>query len=122
MRPPIYQVETPDEVSGAVGEIAVLDHGSLARGAWDIGQSGAASGRAVIEWIRLAEQLARNGEIDGWIMAPVDSQSLKASGEISSIDDLQPTGTSLLRVSPTLRIVPNPERKSVGEGKRVAVR
>src|SRR3546814_18370220 len=79
-------LSTPDEWSGAVGEFAVLDHGSLARGAWDIGQSGAASGRAVIEWIRLAEQLARNGEIDGWIMAPVDSQSLKASGEISSID------------------------------------
>lgn len=113
--PPIYQVETPDEVSDAVGEIAVLDHGSLARGAWDIGQSGAASGRAVIEWIRLAEQLARNGEIDGWIMAPVDSQSLKASGEISSIDDLQPTGTYLLRVSPSLRIVPITEHISIAE-------
>src|SRR3546814_8210153 len=80
----IYQVETPDEVSGAVGEIAVLDHGSLARGAWDIGQSGAASGRAVIEWIRLAEQLARNGEIDGWIMAPVD-KSEEHTSELQSL-------------------------------------
>src|SRR3546814_15233220 len=48
-------------------------------------------------------------------MAPVDSQSLKASGEISSIDDLQPTGTYLLRVSPSLRIVPITEHISIAE-------
>ncbi len=112
---PIYKVDSPDAVSGAAGEIAVLDPGTLARAAWDIGQPGAASGRAVMEWIRLAEQLARNGEIDGWIMAPVDSQSLKSSGEIKSIDDLQPAGTYLLRVSPSLRIVPISEHISIAE-------
>src|SRR3546814_20372514 len=53
--PPIYQVEKPDEVSGVVGEIAVLDHGSLAWGALDLGQAGADSARAGLESILLAD-------------------------------------------------------------------
>ncbi len=115
IEPHIYLVNSPAEVTGAVGDIAVLDPGSLPREAWTIGQPGADSGRAVMEWIGLAENLAESGEIDGWIMAPVDSQSLKSAGAVESIDDLQPAGTYLLRVSPSLRIVPITEHISIAD-------
>ncbi|WP_025550910.1 PdxA family dehydrogenase [Sphingobium fuliginis] len=109
------QVGSPAEAGTDRAEIAIFDPETLPRAAWAIGKPGAASGRAVIEWIRLAEQWADEGRIDGWIMAPIDSDSLKLSGKIASIDDLQPAGTHLLRVSPRLRVVPITEHISIAE-------
>lgn len=108
-----YPVRSPGDIDDAADGIAVLDPGNLPREAWSVGQAGAASGRAVIEWIEIAEGLARDGQIQAWIMAPVDSSSLKLSGKVESIDDLQPEGTYLLRVSPSLRVVPITEHIAI---------
>ncbi|WP_195908601.1 PdxA family protein [Novosphingobium sp. Gsoil 351] len=115
LEPRIRQVGSPREIGASLSEIAIFDPGSLPKTAWTIGKPGAASGRAVVEWVRLAERWASEGLIDGWIMAPVDSHSLKLSGQIESIDDLQPAGTYLLRVSPSLRVVPITEHISITE-------
>ncbi len=111
----IRQIDSPHEVGARHGEITIIDPGSLPKDAWSIGKPCAASGRAVVEWIRLAERWAGEGQIDGWIMAPVDSRSLMLSGKIKSIDDLQPAGTYLLRVSPSLRVVPITEHIRISE-------
>ncbi|GGC44262.1 4-hydroxythreonine-4-phosphate dehydrogenase [Novosphingobium marinum] len=111
----LRQIARPDEAASSDGAIAVLDPGNLAPGIWQVGQPSAASGRAVLAWIRLAEQLGRDGLIDGWIMAPVDSTSLKLSGGVDTLDDLQPPGTYLLRISQNLRIVPITEHISISD-------
>lgn len=111
----IYAVNSPREIDEAADQIAVLDPGTLPREAWAFGKAGAASGTAVIEWMDIAERLARDGQVQAWIMAPVDSASLKLSGKVQSIDDLQPEGTYLLRVSPSLRVVPITEHIAISE-------
>lgn len=88
------------------GRISVLDPGTLRATDYRLGEPSAASGQAVMQWIRLAENLARSGAAAGWIMAPVDGTSLRLAGEIQELDDLQPDGTFLLRVSGKLRVVP----------------
>ncbi len=84
----------------------VLDPGELKSGDYTTGQPSAAGGRAVVRWIRLADKLAEARAIDGWIMGPVDSTSLKLAGEIDNIDDLQPLSTWMFRISGPLRVVP----------------
>jgi 4-hydroxythreonine-4-phosphate dehydrogenase len=84
----------------------VLDPGGLEPGDYATGRPSAAGGRAVVRWIRLADRLAEARAIDGWIMGPVDSTSLKLAGEIESIDDLQPPATWMFRISGPLRVVP----------------
>lgn len=109
------KVDQPAEATSGGRDIAVLDPGTLDPAAWKVGQPSAASGHASIEWIRIAERLGSSGGVDGWIMAPVDSTSLKLSGEVATIDDLQPPDSYLLRVSGSLRIVPITEHIAIAD-------
>jgi 4-phospho-D-threonate 3-dehydrogenase / 4-phospho-D-erythronate 3-dehydrogenase len=86
--------------------IVVLDPHDLASHEYRVGHPSAAAGRAVVRWIALADQISHDGLIGGWIMGPIDSTSLKLAGEVSSIDDLQPDGTFMFRMSGKLRVVP----------------
>ncbi|HTW89154.1 MAG TPA: 4-hydroxythreonine-4-phosphate dehydrogenase PdxA [Candidatus Binataceae bacterium] len=99
-------VRTLEEARFDERAAVVLDPGDLRPGEYVTGQPSAAGGRAVVRWIRLADQLAQAHAIDGWIMGPVDSTSLKLANEIESIDDLQPPGTWMFRISGPLRVVP----------------
>ena len=86
--------------------IRVLDPGDLSAGDYTVGQPSAAAGRAVVEWIRLGERLGAQRKIDGLVLGPVDSSSLKLSGVVKDIDELQPPGTFMFRISGSLRAVP----------------
>lgn len=98
-------IESPDEARRG-GFIGVIDPGGLSSLDYVVGQPSAAAGRAVVAWLRLAEQLGRDGAIDGLVLAPVDSDSLKLGGAVRDIDELQPAGTHMLRLSGKLRVVP----------------
>jgi 4-phospho-D-threonate 3-dehydrogenase / 4-phospho-D-erythronate 3-dehydrogenase len=88
------------------GKTVVLDPGDLGANDYRIGEPSAAAGQSVVKWINLADELARDDRLDGWIMGPVDSTSLKLAGAVDSIDDLQLKGTFLFRMSGRLRVVP----------------
>jgi len=60
-----------------------------------------------------AGALAREGALDGWIMAPVDTYSLRMAGVVQELDDLQPEGTFMFRMSGPLRVVPIAEHLRV---------
>lgn len=101
-------VHAMTDVSQAVfesGRVNVLDPGSLTIEQIPTGVASAACGKAVGEWIELADTLVASGEAAAAIMAPVNSDALKAAGVVRSIDELQPPDTSLLRISDNLRVL-----------------
>ncbi|SRR5579875_1625356 len=102
----IQPIRSIDEARFEERTVVVLDTGELHAGDYQTGEPSAAAGRAVVRWIRLADRLAEARAIDGWIMGPVDSTSLKLAGEIESIDDLQPPNTWMFRISGPLRVAP----------------
>jgi len=102
---PVTVVSSPDEAAAAAG-IAVIDPGAEAGAAFETGKPSARSGRAAKAWIDRAEQLSRDGALDGWIMAPVDTGSMRLAGVVQDLDDLQPAGTFMFRMSGPLRVVP----------------
>lgn len=102
---PVVEVASPEEAA-STGGIAVIDPGAEPGAAFEIGRSAAASGRAAKAWIDLAERLSRDGRLDGWIMAPVDTGSMRMAGVLQELDDLQPPGTFMFRMSGPLRVVP----------------
>lgn len=85
--------------------VEVLDPGTLAESDIRLGEVSAACGAAVFEWTQLADRLSREGAIRGWIMAPVSVEALSAAGAANSIDDLQPPGSFLFRISGNLRVI-----------------
>lgn len=99
-------VDTVDDIALVPGTTFVLDPGDLDAASYRIGEPSARAGEAVMNWIGLADRLAGEGRLDGWIMGPIDSTSLKLAGVDNSIDGLQPLGTFMFRMSGQLRVVP----------------
>ncbi|MCC6194099.1 MAG: 4-hydroxythreonine-4-phosphate dehydrogenase PdxA [Burkholderiales bacterium] len=102
---PVVRIAHPKEAADT-GAVNVLDPGNIAPGAYTVGAPSAAAGRAVVDWIRLGERLGGARDIDGLVLGPVDSSSLKLGGVVKDIDELQPPGTYMFRISGALRAVP----------------
>ena len=88
------------------GVIDVLDDLPLDPAHVVFGHASAACGEAVLHWLDTAERLGRAGAVQASIMAPIDSTAIRLTGKLKELDDLQPAGTWLLRVSGALRVVP----------------
>ena len=106
IRHPVVRISGPEETPSDSQAIRVLDPGGLAPGDYTVGKPSAAAGRAVVDWIRIGERYGADRRIDGLVLGPVDSGSLKLSGLVRDIDDLQPPGTFMFRISGNLRAVP----------------
>ena len=88
------------------GTIGVVDPGGFDVARCPFGVASAASGNAVLHWMARGEELGRAGSLQGLVMGPVETASLKATGKVKDIDELQPPGTCMLRMSGKLRVVP----------------
>jgi 4-phospho-D-threonate 3-dehydrogenase / 4-phospho-D-erythronate 3-dehydrogenase len=102
----IVRVSDPAEQPADPRAICVLDTDSIGPGDYQTGKPSAAAGRSVVEWIHLGERFGAEGRIDGLVLGPVDSSSLKLGGIVKDIDDLQPPDTFMFRISGKLRAVP----------------
>lgn len=107
-------VATPQE---AVRQkfVGVLDPRGCEAVEYRIGVASASAGRAALEWVQHGRDLGVQGLIDGLVFGPVNSEALKLSGVIQHIDQLQPDGTYMLRVSGKLRVMPITEHIPIRE-------
>jgi 4-hydroxy-L-threonine phosphate dehydrogenase PdxA len=103
---PIRVVKSPREVRSDPEVIHVLDRGGPGPEAYRYGEASAKCGEAVLDWLEHGMLLGSSGDIDGLIMAPINTRSLELTGRLTDIDTLQPEGTHLLRMSGPLRVVP----------------
>ncbi len=92
--------ELPD---GAVG---VIDPGTFDTSGNRYGVASAQAGKAVLEWLRLGERLGQEGKLQGLVLGPMETASMKATGQVQDMDDLQPAGTFMLRMGGSLRVIP----------------
>lgn len=88
------------------GMVGVVDPGGFEVERCQFGKASVDSGNAVLQWMARGEELGRAGSLQGLVMAPVETASIKATGKVKDIDELQPTGTFMLRMSGKLRVVP----------------
>ncbi len=88
------------------GVIPVFDDKAVTMGDYTIGKPSAAGGRATYGWIQRATGWATAGEIEGYIIAPVDRHSFALAGVGESTEEMHPAGTYLLRCSGKLRTIP----------------
>ncbi len=102
----LQPVTAPDEVVASHHTVAVLDPGGFDVSACPFGTSSVAAGEAVLNWIDMGMALGASGAVQGLVLGPLHSESIKATGRVTDIDDLQPAGTFMLRLSGPLRVVP----------------
>lgn len=111
----VHKISALDQARFEPGIADVLDPENLEANEIVIARTSAAVGQAVCEWMELARGMALKGEIDGWIMASVHSESIKAAGRMDALDDMMPKDTWLFRISGPLRIVPVLEHTPIAE-------
>lgn len=98
---------SPESTSSADGGVVhVLDPGTFDVTGSTFGVASAAAGEAVLQWLALGEQLGRAGKLQGLVLGPMETASMKATGKVHDMDDLQPASTFMLRMSGNLRVVP----------------
>jgi 4-phospho-D-threonate 3-dehydrogenase / 4-phospho-D-erythronate 3-dehydrogenase len=103
---PVRSFRSLDAVEHGTGAINVIDTGELKPDSYVVGQPSEASGHAVLAWLDYATKLCSSGAVGALVWGPVNSTSLERTGKINHIDDLQPAGTFMFRVSGNLRVVP----------------
>ena len=69
-----------DDVSGEYGAIDVLDLENLDYGAIEYGKLSAAAGKATVEWILKAGELASTGAVQAIATAPINKEACKMAG------------------------------------------
>lgn len=76
----IRRVDTPEAVRGEPGAIDVLDPGGLTLHDFTPGQISATAGRASMDYVVLAAELAMAHRIDGIVTAPINKEATRAGG------------------------------------------
>ena len=103
---PLRKITALDNFEPGARSIQVLDTGDFEVSNCPFGVASAVSGAAVLDWIRIGSDLGADGRIQGLVMGPVDSASLKMTGRMPDIDALQPPDTFMFRITGALRVVP----------------
>ena len=76
----VRTVRSLDEVEGDPGTIDILDTGKLDYGAIVPGQVSAEAGRASIEWVLKAGEMASMGQVQAVVTAPINKEAGKLAG------------------------------------------
>jgi len=109
---PVARAEDADRGGASV---SVLDPRNLETNDYAVGSGSAACNRAALEWIRIAQSLAEQGKVDGWILAPVNDKALRLASAGRAGEVLEPAGTFQFRISGALRVVPISEHVRIRE-------
>jgi 4-hydroxy-L-threonine phosphate dehydrogenase PdxA len=102
---PVQAVGSVEDLKAGAKAIRVLDPGGIDVSACKIGVPSAAAGHAVLHWSRMATEFGRSGRIQGLIMGPRNTTSLRMAGDTSMPGTPAP-GTYMFRMSGRLRVVP----------------
>ncbi len=76
----VRAVAAPDEANFATGIIEVVEVNGPPLDSFSPGESGAACGRAILDYAAAAVDLARDGKVDGVVASPQTQQSIAAAG------------------------------------------
>ena len=102
---------SPGEVTEQQGTVWVLDYGNLEYGDIAQGQLSAAAGRASVEWVLKAGELAASGQVGAIVTAPINKEAGRLAGytDIGHMELLQSqtgaTQVATMLVARTLRTV-----------------
>jgi 4-hydroxythreonine-4-phosphate dehydrogenase len=102
---PVSVVANVEEADTAP-HAALFECGELRPQDYELGAASVPSGLASWAWFEAAQALSAAGKLDGWVMGPINSDSIISAGIMDDINNVQPKGTFMLRMSGPLRLVP----------------
>ena len=74
------RISCVQDMTGQLGSVDVLDVGNLDYAEVVQGSVSAVAGRASVEWIKLASDLASKGEVEAIVTAPINKEACRLAG------------------------------------------
>ena len=73
-------VRSPEDALGEVGVVNILDQENLVPGSVALGEVSAVAGKASMEWVLTAAELAQSGQVQAIVTAPINKEASALAG------------------------------------------
>ncbi|MEH6638109.1 MAG: 4-hydroxythreonine-4-phosphate dehydrogenase PdxA [Porticoccaceae bacterium] len=102
---PVRVIDSVDQISDSPEVIDILDSGKFNMDDLTLGEDNATCGQVCADWLKEADELALSGAVDGTIMGPISSVSMKMAGVLDQVINIQPGISYLFLISGPLRVM-----------------
>ena len=102
---PVRVIDSVDQISDSPEVIDILDSGKFNMDDLTLGEDNATCGQVCADWLKEADELALSGAVDGTIMGPISSVSMKMAGVLDQVINIEPGISYLFLISGPLRVM-----------------
>lgn len=101
----VVKVSSIDEIHNDPTIIDIIDSGTFDTSRFVMAQDNTSCGQISADWLDEMDQMALAGEVDGTVMAPISSVSMKMAGTLDKVINMEPGHSYLFLISGPLRVM-----------------
>ena len=101
----VKKISSVSEMSNDPKIIDIIDSGKLDMNSFKMGQDNESCGRVSAEWLDEMDTMARAGDFDATVMAPISSVSMKMANVLDKVINIEPGHSYLFLISGPLRVM-----------------
>ncbi|PCI65611.1 MAG: 4-hydroxythreonine-4-phosphate dehydrogenase [Piscirickettsiaceae bacterium] len=101
----VVKVNSVDESHNDPAIIDIIDSGKFDVDSFTMAQDNASCGQISADWLDEMDKMALAGDVDGTVMAPISSVSMKMAGTLDKVINMEPGHSYLFLISGPLRVM-----------------
>ena len=101
----VNKISSVSDLTDDPSIIDVIDSGKFDMASFEMGTDNASCGQISADWLDEMDTLARSGEVDASVMAPISSVSMKMAGVLDKVINMEPGHSYLFLISGPLRVM-----------------
>ncbi|MEW4983717.1 MAG: 4-hydroxythreonine-4-phosphate dehydrogenase PdxA [Cycloclasticus sp.] len=101
----VNKISSVSDLNDDPAIIDIIDSGKFDMNSFQMGIDNASCGQISADWLDEMDALARAGEVDASVMAPISSVSMKMAGVLDKVINMEPGHSYLFLISGPLRVM-----------------
>jgi len=101
----VNKIPSVSDIDDDPSVIDIIDSGKFDMKSFQMGKDNASCGQISADWLDEMDAMARAGEVDATVMAPISSVSMKMAGVLDKVISMEPGHSYLLLISGPLRVM-----------------
>ena len=101
----VNKISSVAEINDDPKVMDIIDSGKFDINSFNMGTDNASCGQISADWLDEMDAMARAGEVDATVMAPISSVSMKMAGVLDKVINMEPGHSYLFLISGPLRVM-----------------
>lgn len=101
----VNKISSVAEINDDPKVMDIIDSGKFDINSFKMGADNASCGQISADWLDEMDAMARAGEVDATVMAPISSVSMKMAGVLDKVINMEPGHSYLFLISGPLRVM-----------------